>query len=178
VLPTSHGTKTRVSVTISYEALKSGVGTATLETGERISAAAIRRLACDADLIPMMLGSSGEPLDVGRRHRLVTFAIWLALIARDKHCAFPGCRRPPVACDAHHVTHWVDGGKTALRELVMLCRAHHTIIHSTDWQVRINKVTGLPEFKPPPSGRRVRDALLNQVDQADDGWVRERTRRG
>ena len=115
---------------------------------------------------------------MGRRHRLVTVAIWLALIARDRHCAFPGCRRPPVACDAHHVTHWVDGGKTALRELVMLCRAHHTIIHSTDWQVRINEITGLPEFKPPPSGRRARDALLNQVDQAGDGWVRERTRRG
>jgi hypothetical protein len=178
VLPTNHGTKTRVTVTISYEALKSGIGTATLESGDRISAAAVRRLACDADLIPMMLGTTGEPLDVGRRYRLVTVAIWLALIARDKHCAFPGCRRPPVACDAHHVTHWVDGGKTALRELVMLCRAHHTIIHSTDWQVRINDLTGLPEFKPPPSGRRVRDALLNQVDQTGDGWVRERTRRG
>jgi hypothetical protein len=178
VLPTNHGTKARVSVTISYEDLESGLGAGILDTGERLSAAAVRRLACDADIIPMVLGTSGEPLDVGRRHRLVTVALWLALIARDRHCAFPGCRRPPIACDAHHVTHWANGGRTALRELVMLCRAHHTVIHSTGWLVRINEVTGLPEFKPPPCGRQPRDALINQVDRADDGWIRERSRRG
>ena len=177
VLPTNHGTKTRVTVTVTLEDLKSGLGVATLEMGERISAAAVRRLACDADLIPMVLGTFGQPLDVGRRHRLVTVALWLALIARDKHCAFPGCRRPPVACDAHHVTHWVDGGATALDNLVLLCRAHHTIIHSTDWHVRINELTGMPEFKAPPSGRMPRERLLGQVDQ-DDGWIRERTLRG
>jgi hypothetical protein len=176
VLPTAHGTKPRVTVTISYEALTSGLGTATLESGERISAAAVRRLACDADLIPMMLGTSGEPLDVGRRHRLVTLGIWLALIARDKHCAFPGCRRPPVACDAHHVTHWVNGGKTALRDMVLLCRAHHTIIHSTDWQVRINAADGRPEFKPPRVGLRPRERLRQLTDQHDD-WIRERSPR-
>jgi hypothetical protein len=176
VLPTSHGTKPRVTVTISYEALKSGLGTATLESGERISAAAVRRLACDAALIPMMLGTAGEPLDVGRRHRLVTLGIWLALIARDKHCAFPGCRRPPVACDAHHVTHWVDGGKTALRDMVLLCRAHHTIIHATEWQVRINPVDGRPEFKPPRIGLRPRERLRTLTDLHDD-WIRERTLR-
>ena len=49
--------------------------------------------------------------------RLVDTTIWLILILRDRHCTFPGCRRPPVACDAHHITHWADGGPTSLDNL-------------------------------------------------------------
>ncbi len=151
VLPESHGAKPRVSVTVTLDQLKTGLGTATLvETGEVLSVAAVRKLACDADLIPGVLGSRGEILDVGRAHRLVTTALWLTLVLRDRHCAFPGCRRPPIACDAHHIRHWVDGGKTKLDNLVLLCRAHHTVIHTTPWQVRLNPDDRRPEFQPPP----------------------------
>ena len=114
-LPTAHGQKPRVTVTVSWEDLRAGVGTATLETGEKLSVAAVRRLACDAEILPIVLDGNGVPLDVGRANRLVTMGIWLALIARDKHCAFPGCTRPPIACDAHHVEHWIDGGKTSVK---------------------------------------------------------------
>ena len=162
-------------VLIDHDALVSGLGTATLDTGERISATAVRKLACDAEIIAGVLGADGHVLDVGRTHRLVTLGIWLALIARDRHCAFPGCRRPPIACDAHHIEHWANGGPTALRNMVLLCRAHHTIIHSTGWEVRINPTDHRPEFKPPPLGRRLRHALRERV--TGDDWIRERTPR-
>jgi hypothetical protein len=65
-----------------------------------------------------VLGSRSQLLlDVGRTSRLVTLGLWLALVARDRHCAFPSCTRPPVACDAHHIRHWADGGPTALTNL-------------------------------------------------------------
>ncbi len=98
----------------------------------------IRRLACDAEIIPAVLGSQGEPLDVGRAKRLVTLAIWAALVIRDRHCAFPGCDRPPLMCHAHHILHWISGGETKLSNLVLLCGHHHRVIHHSPWQVRIN----------------------------------------
>ncbi len=140
------------------------------EDGLTLTAAATRRLACDADIIPLVLGSQGQVLDVGRTQRLVTMTIWLALIARDHHCTFPGCTRPPLMCHAHHIRHWADGGPTSLANLVMLCGHHHRTIHDTPWDVRLNPHDHLPEFLPPPprhgsdDGPTVRD------------WVRHRPR--
>ena len=82
----------------------------------------LRRLACDAEVIPAVLGTRCEVLDVGRTRRLVTTPLWLALIARDRHCTFPGCTRPPVMCHAHHLTHWADGGTTSLTNLALSLR--------------------------------------------------------
>ncbi|HWJ66858.1 MAG TPA: DUF222 domain-containing protein, partial [Nocardioides sp.] len=126
-------------------------------TGTRLSAHAVRRLACDAEIIPAVLGTHGQPLDVGRSQRLVTPAIWTALIVRDQHCAFPGCTRMPLACDAHHITHWADGGPTTLSNLVMVCRHHHVLLHQTPWAVHIDPHTGQPVWTPPP--RQTRDSL-------------------
>jgi hypothetical protein len=77
-----------------------GVGVGVAGDGTDLSAATIRRLACDAEIIPAVLGGQGEVFDVGRTRRLVTVAIWIALVLRDRHCAFPGCDRPPVMCHA------------------------------------------------------------------------------
>ena len=102
--PESHGAPTRLLVTVGLQELTTGLaqsavtGTVRIgRTGEgtELSAATIRRLACDAELIPAVLDAHGAPLDVGRASRLVTSAIWVALILRDRHCAFPGCDRPP-----------------------------------------------------------------------------------
>jgi hypothetical protein len=156
VLSETHGTKPRVSITVDYQSLACGVGQAAVEVGLRVSAAAVRRLACDADLLPVVLGTAGEVLDVGRTARLVTPAIWKALLARDGQCRFPGCTRPPVGCDAHHIVSWLDGGPTSLDNLVLLCRAHHTAIHHTPWRVRLNPLDRHPEFLPPGSTRPTR----------------------
>ena len=136
--PESHGTRPRVVVTTDYESLRTGLGQpARTETGLELSVAAVRRLACHAEIIPGVLGAEGQVLDVGRAYRLVTMAIWIALVLRDQHCAFPGCTRPPSMCHAHHITHWADGGPTSLTNLVLLCGEHHRVIHHTPWQVRL-----------------------------------------
>ncbi len=94
LLPEQHGAKPRVTVAPDFETLRQGVGAASLDSGDALSASAVRRIACDADIIPTVLGSLGEVLDVGRTQRLVTNGIWKALVLRDAHCRFPGCRRP------------------------------------------------------------------------------------
>ena len=117
VLPLSHGARPRVAVSIDLDSLRRRLAPgaeAVTDDGIRLSIAAVRRLACDADIIPVVLGARGEVLDVGRTSRLVTPALWRALVAPDRHCAFPGCTRPPVMCHAHHIEHWADGGTTSL----------------------------------------------------------------
>ena len=117
--PTGHGARPRVAVTLDAATLAGeNAGVGVTEDGLELSGAAVRRLGCDCDLVRVLLDSDGAVLDVGRSRRLVTPAIWTALVARDHHCAFPGCTRPPVMCHAHHLHHWADGGTTALDNLI------------------------------------------------------------
>jgi hypothetical protein len=90
---------------------------------------AARRLACDASVTRVVLDPVSQPLDVGRRTRVVPPAVRTALFVRDRGCVFPGCDRPPPWTDAHHVIHWADGGPTSLDNLVLLCRRHHRAVH-------------------------------------------------
>ena len=105
-------------------------------------------LACDAAVIPIVLGGQGQPLDVGRAKRTPTAAIRKAVHTRDNGCAFPGCDRTPPWCDYHHVKEWArHHGTTSVNNLVMLCRRHHRLCHHSDWLIRIRD--GTPEFIPP-----------------------------
>ncbi|MGZ0149070.1 DUF222 domain-containing protein [Kribbella sp. WER1] len=144
----SHGAKANITVTIDLDDLKSATANATGQTtyGDDLSAATIRRLACDANVIPLVLGSNSEPLDVGRRERLVTRAMRHALIARDHGCVV--CAAPPVMCDAHHLTSWLDGGPTAIDNLALLCRRHHVDLHAGRWLITITN--GHPHVARPP----------------------------
>ncbi len=134
------------------------LGSGLVSFGDGLSVDAIRRIACDAGVIPVVLGSNSEPLDVGREHRLVTPAIRRALIARDQGCIIPGCDAPPGHCDAHHVIHWIDGGKTAVVNLVLVCTPHHRAIHRDTWivtitdgQVNVTRPDWTePDPRPPP----------------------------
>jgi len=128
-----------------------------LDTGEPISARDLRRLSCDAELVPAVLGSRSEVLDIGRAQRLVTPAIRRALSLRDGGCAFTDCRKPDAHCEAHHIKPWWDGGATALDNLVLLCPHHHSLVEPPRiwsgpppdrWQARLDR-HGLPEFIPP-----------------------------
>ncbi|MFD9894156.1 DUF222 domain-containing protein [Amycolatopsis sp. NPDC059027] len=147
-LPTQAGEATHIVVTVGLKELRTGMGQATLDLLGEITAAEARRLACDAKIIPMVLGSHGEPLDVGRAQRLATPAIRRALIRRDGGCAFPGCNAPAYRCTAHHVVFWAHHGETKVDNLVLLCSVHHKVIHHSEWEVRIAS-DGLPEFVPP-----------------------------
>lgn len=112
-----------------------------------VAAATLRKIACDADIIPVVLGSRGEILDVGRKSRLFTQAQRLALIARDRGCAFPDCTIPAPWCEAHHITYWSQGGTTATDNGVLLCSHHHHIIHKELWTITV--AHGIPTFIPP-----------------------------
>ncbi|WP_238151340.1 HNH endonuclease signature motif containing protein [Kribbella sindirgiensis] len=103
------------------------LGRGELVHGDTLSAAAVRRLACDAGIIPLVLGSNSQPLDVGTEHRFVTRAIRQALNTRDKGCI--ACGAPPAICEAHHITHWTDGGPTSLDNLALLCKRDHINVH-------------------------------------------------
>jgi hypothetical protein len=136
-----------LAVTISLADLRAGLPAVGLDQ-TRIDPAVVRRMACDAGIIPVLLGSRSQVLDIGRRSKTVPAAIRRALILRDKGCAFPGCDRPDSWADAHHVRHWSHGGETALSNLVLLCEHHHTTIHHRGWRVRLDP-DGLPKFTPP-----------------------------
>ncbi|MDR6596005.1 DUF222 domain-containing protein [Saccharothrix longispora] len=145
-LPSEAGERPHISVTIDHDTLRRGVGHAVLDGDHHLSAAQARRIACDAKILPVVLGGESEVLDLGRAKRTVSVAQRRALHARDRGCAFPGCHRPPKWCDAHHVRHWADGGSTDLSNLVLLCRTHHSLIHHTHWQVSMTG--GTPTFIP------------------------------
>jgi Domain of unknown function (DUF222)/HNH endonuclease len=141
------GSRTRLTVTLDLNFLLEGIGAATFEGGSFLPHSTLRQLACDCELIPMVLGTKSLPLDVGRKYRLVKPQQRRALIARDRGCAFPGCCMPARWTDAHHIRHWIDGGSTDMANLVLLCRRHHRLLHHSEWEVTIRN--GLPEFTPP-----------------------------
>ncbi|MFC6707247.1 HNH endonuclease signature motif containing protein [Flexivirga alba] len=117
-----------VLLTMGLQELLAGHG-ATTSTGDVLDAGAARRFACTADLIPVVLGGPSQPLDVGRRERLATKAIRVAVILRDGGCTFPGCDRPPGFCEIHHVRPWWAGGETSLSNSTLLCGRHHQGVH-------------------------------------------------
>jgi hypothetical protein len=126
-------TRAQVVVLIDHDILAGAVrGAGTTLGGQVLSPQTVRKLGCDASIIPMVLGSTGQPLDVGRSRRLVTPGLLAALWVRDRCCTFPGCGRPPQWCDAHHIRHCINGGTTSLTNLTLLCGYHHTWVHHRD----------------------------------------------
>ena len=100
-----------------------------------LSLETVRRLCCDGSVVPMADGLGGEPLCVGRKQRTVTAALRRALWARDRGCAFPGCTHKRWVA-AHHVRHWVDGGTTSIDNTILLCSAHHRLVHEGGYEIR------------------------------------------
>ncbi len=116
---------------------------------EPISAATARRLACDAGVIPAVLGSRGEPLDIGRLSRTVPAGMRRALHLRDRGCRFPGCDQPPHRTDAHHIRHWARHGPTSLANLVLLCAFHHWLVHEGQWTLHYDPAADILTTRRP-----------------------------
>jgi 5-methylcytosine-specific restriction protein A len=147
LVPECGGQRPHLNVLIRLEDLENRARAACLDFGGSLSPEALRMLCCDAAVVPIVLNGRGQPLDVGRATRTIPDGLRRAVAARDRGCAHPGCGRPPSWSEVHHIREWERGGSTELSNMVMLCRAHHRLIHSTDWVVRIRN--GLPEFIPP-----------------------------
>jgi hypothetical protein len=107
-------------------------GKAYIEGGPALSAATVRRMLCEATVLTM-LENGREPLAVGRKRRRATRAQRRALLRRDGGCARPGCpENRPERLHAHHIRHWLFGGRTDLNNLVLLCDADHGLVHDLD----------------------------------------------
>lgn len=139
--------RAQIAVTIPLEWLRERTGHAQLDSGRPLDPATARRLACDASVIPVVLGTRSEPIELGRAAYAVTWALRRLLVIRDRGCAHPGCTRRPNRCHAHHIWHWADGGPTELDNLVLLCRYHHHLVHHGGWQIEMRD--GQPWFTPP-----------------------------
>ena len=104
------------------------VGLIGVDDVDGLSAGEVRRLACDAGVIPVVLGGPSRLLDVGRTYRMFTPGLRAALVQRDGGCAFPGCAATPACCEAHHIEPWWQGGVTRLGNGVLLCPHHHRLV--------------------------------------------------
>ncbi len=143
-LPVHGGDATTVIVTIPLASLQAQLGAADLLgaglvpgddlTGDRITAAQARRLACTAKILPAVLGGDSLPIDLGRAKRLFTPAQRKALLIRDQTCRAEGCDTPGTWCDAHHTDPWHAGGPTDLANAVLLCSHHHHRVHDTGYR--------------------------------------------
>lgn len=155
-LPTTGGNRPQIIATINHHDLFPAPTPATPHTPAAgtfaftgpVAATTLRKIACDADIIPALLGTNSEILDLGRKTRLFTPAQRLALTARDQGCTFPNCTIPAPWCEAHHITYWSHGGHTNTTNGTLLCTHHHHLIHKEHWT--ITTTGGIPAFIPPP----------------------------
>ena len=93
------------------------------------------RLVCDCAIARLVMSADGEILDLGRRTRTIPRPLRRAIVLRDHHCQFPGCRAPAAWCDVHHLVHWLLGGTTDLDNCALLCRRHHVAVHEGGWKL-------------------------------------------
>jgi hypothetical protein len=134
--PSFTGAPRTVIVTIDLDVLEGRLRDAfiTLPSGARTNADTARRLACDAELIPVMLGGNGEVLDVGQAGHEFTAAVRRAAWIRDDGCVFTGCRNRCV--ELHHIVFRRHRGSNSLDNAAWLCNYHHWLVHEGGWTLR------------------------------------------
>ena len=122
-------------------------------------------LACDAGIHRLITGPGSSILDFGHENRLVSDNLFLALVARDQHCRWPGCTIRATWCDAHHIVHRADHGPTNDENLVLLCHRHHQLSHQRGWKIDRHRQRtpganpdGSIETSRPPGHRPARSA--------------------
>ncbi len=148
------GVAATLMITVSEDSLRGRCDTAGVtEHGTRVSAGQLRQLACGAGVLPAVLGTESQVLDLGRTQRLHSPAQRRALAHRDLGCAFPDCDRPPGWTETHHIKSWLHDGTTDLDNGVLLCGHHHRQIHHTGWRIELNPRDKRPDFYPPGASR-------------------------
>jgi Domain of unknown function (DUF222) len=174
LLPTRHGTACRLIVTVPAATLAGAIGThpgvdvAQLPDGWPLSALTAQTLACDADVVPILVGPDGGPLDVGSTLYLFPDRIRQAILSRDRSCTFPGCGSPPAWCQVHHLESFRMGGPTSAANGALLCGRHHRHVHARGLVGRL--VDGQVVWGPAPPDTPPASAAT--ADRAVDDLVR------
>jgi hypothetical protein len=140
-----------VAVHIDWPTLVAGLHDRSLcETsdGTLLPPATVRRLCCEAEIFPVVVGSDGEVLDQGRAQRLANREQRRALRAMYRTCAHPGCDVEFDRCEIHHVRWWEHGGRTDLANLVPLCSRHHHLVHEGGWMLRLTSQRVITLIRP------------------------------
>jgi hypothetical protein len=132
------GTPSEIVIHVDRDLTESdGTLSARLEDGTPVSAETLRRVCCDAGIVPAAVDDQGAVLDVGRRTRAIPSAIRRALWIRDQGCRFPGCMNQRYI-HGHHIKHWLHGGPTSLDNLVLLCAWHHRLLHEAGFSATLS----------------------------------------
>lgn len=140
----SRPARAEIIVHVDLGTLRSGLhdsGLPTTQHGVDLPVETLRRLACDADIIPVVLNGPSVPLDVGKAKRLATVHQRRALAAVHPTCAFPNCTVKFAHCEPHHLTPWEHGGPTDLHNLVPLCSQHHHAVHEGGVTISLDEPT-------------------------------------
>ncbi len=130
------------------------------DTGPAVAVESARRLACDCRLEHVVDGPDGEPVGIGRARRNVPAWLVRQLRRRSPCCEFPGCTRTRLL-HAHHERHWVDGGPTDYRNLILACKLHHWLVHEGGWRL-VRRADGVVEAYD-PDGNLVRRPVFDEV---------------
>jgi hypothetical protein len=157
----------QVVVHADAKALTGGTGAADLPIDS------VKRLLCDCSLVTVVEDGNGNPLDAGRKQRVVSTPLRRALLARDRCCTFPGCHRTRYL-DGHHLTHWINGGETTPDNMTLLCTHHHRALHEGGFGI-VREEGGTLRFVT-ADGRsipRLGYRLEDFVDDADENPSRE-----
>ena len=135
-LPQHGASATTVMVLIDLDQLRAETGVGELGTGDRLTAGEVRRLACNARIVPAVLGGKSEVLDLGRSARFFSAGQRKAMVIRDRECRAEGCSIPAAWCEAHHWQPWSRGGRTDLEDGVLLCSWHHHRAHDEGYDAQ------------------------------------------
>jgi hypothetical protein len=137
-----------IGVTIAYQDLLAATGLASTEHGTVLTGEAVRRLACDAGVVRMIVRGVSEILDVGRKTRTWSTAQRRAIRARHGHrCAAEGCNRR--ITQIHHIEWWEHDGVTAIYNGIPLCSVHHHLVHEGNWTASYDNNTGIVRLEGP-----------------------------
>ena len=151
----------KLLVIADYDVVSQQLGNARLENGTPIPASELKRLACDARILPAIFRGLSVPMDLGMARRKASPTQRAALIARDRACI--GCGAKAAWCQSHHIVHWQDGGPTNLDNMCLLCSRCHHNVHDRDWQVE-QTTTGAYRLRPPPT-KQTRPPRVNHQNR-------------
>jgi hypothetical protein len=137
-IPGQKRRKPTVIATSADDDLCEATGGGGLDTGGSrsiVPISTVRRMACDCEIHRYISDPVGHIIDFGRKRRIVSDVQFDLLMIRDHRCRWPGCGVPAAGCDAHHATHWLDGGETKPDNLILLCWYHHHLLHDQHWSI-------------------------------------------